>query len=131
MFLFADSARLTQALMNLLNNAAKYTDAGGRIELDCGLEGDHAIDSRARTTASASKPRRSRRYSTCSFRSIPRSRRAQGGLGIGLSLVKSVVELHGGTVEARSAGLGHGSEFMLRVPAQQSARNASRFGSGF
>ena len=55
--------------------------------------------------------------------------RAQGGLGIGLSLVKSVVELHGGSVEARSAGLGHGSEFMLRVPVEQHGRRTVRVGA--
>jgi signal transduction histidine kinase/ActR/RegA family two-component response regulator len=122
--LLADSARLTQALMNLLNNAAKYTDAGGRIDLDAKLEGDHATI-RVRDNGIGIEAAALPQVFNMFFQVDSSLERAQGGLGIGLSLVKSVVELHGGTVEARSEGLGHGSEFTMRVPAQRSARNAS------
>ena len=127
-FLFADSARLTQALMNLLNNAAKYTESGGRIELTAGVEGDHAI-LRVKDSGIGIDPSVLTQIFDMFYQVDSSLERAQGGLGIGLSLVKSVLELHGGTVEARSAGIGHGSEFVLRLPAQQSAGSPSASGA--
>ena len=116
----ADPARLAQVLANLLNNAAKYTEKGGRIELLVERDGDEAVF-RVRDTgvgiAAEMLP--------CVFdlftqidRSLDRS---EGGLGIGLTLVRRLVELHGGTVQAFSAGPGRGSEFVVRLPALATA----------
>jgi PAS domain S-box-containing protein len=112
----ADATRLTQVLSNLLSNAAKYTDAGGQIALSAKREGeqlvivvrDNGIGIAADLLPHLFDP------FTQSDRSLDRS---QGGLGIGLSLVKRLVEMHGGSVEARSAGHGRGSTFTVRLPA--------------
>jgi CheY-like chemotaxis protein/nitrogen-specific signal transduction histidine kinase len=127
-FLFADSARLTQALINLLNNAAKYTDTGGRIELFAGCEDGQAV-MRVTDNGIGIEPAALAKVFNMFFQVDSSLERAQGGLGIGLSLVKSVIELHGGSVEARSAGLGHGSQFMLRVPVEHRAEPASARGA--
>lgn len=119
-YLLADMARLTQALMNLIINAAKYTDAGGQIELAARREGDEAVlrvKDNGIGMEAASIPKLFEMF----YQADASLDRSQGGLGIGLSLVKSVVELHGGTVEGRSAGLGKGSEFIVRVPALAAA----------
>ena len=115
-YLIADMARLTQALMNLIINAAKYTDAGGRIHVIARREGEQAV-LRVRDNGIGIEASSLPKLFDMFFQAAPAADRSQGGLGIGLSLVKSVVELHGGTVEARSGGLGKGSEFILRVPA--------------
>ncbi|HEX7794204.1 MAG TPA: PAS domain S-box protein [Vicinamibacterales bacterium] len=111
----ADRARLTQVIANLLNNAAKYTDAGGRVWLTMEHQGSEAVI-RVRDTgigiAAGQLPRVFDMFAQADT-SLERSR---DGLGIGLTLVKTFVELHGGTVEARSAGLGRGSEFIIRLP---------------
>ena len=111
----ADAARLEQVLANLLNNAAKYTEPGGRIELEAGREGDEAFV-RVRDTGIGIAPELLPRVFdlfTQAERSLDRS---QGGLGIGLTLVRRLVELHGGSVAASSAGVGRGSEFVVRLP---------------
>ncbi|HVY05612.1 MAG TPA: ATP-binding protein [Burkholderiales bacterium] len=115
-YLLADLARLIQVLMNLLINAAKYTPAGGRIELIAGREHGDAV-MRVRDNGMGILPSMLPRLFEMFFQADSSMERSQGGLGIGLSLVKSVVELHGGTVEARSAGLGQGAEFIVRIPA--------------
>jgi signal transduction histidine kinase len=115
--LFADAARLTQALMNLLNNAAKYTNNGGRIELDAAREGQDAVI-RVKDNGIGIEPAALGQVFNMFFQVDASLERAQGGLGIGLSLVKSVVELHGGSVAALSTGIGQGSEFVVRVPAE-------------
>jgi PAS domain S-box-containing protein len=111
----ADLTRLAQVLANLLINAAKYTPEGGRIWLEA-ERCDPEIALRVRDTgvgiASSLLPRVFDLF-TQGARTLDR---AQGGLGIGLTLVKRIVEMHGGTVEARSAGLGAGSEFIVRLP---------------
>jgi PAS domain S-box-containing protein len=110
----ADGARLEQVLVNLLNNAAKYTDAGGRIELRVSVENDavalKVIDSGI-GIAPDLLPRIFELF-TQGERSLDRSR---GGLGIGLSLVQRLVAMHGGTVAAQSEP-GKGSEFTVRLP---------------
>jgi signal transduction histidine kinase/CheY-like chemotaxis protein len=115
-FLLADEVRLTQALANLLNNAAKYTDYGGRIWLTA-LATPRGITLRVRDTgiglAREMLPRVFNLFEQADS-SIERSR---GGLGVGLTLVRSLVELHGGSIEADSPGLGFGSEFIIRLPA--------------
>jgi len=114
LWLHADAARLEQVVVNLLTNAAKYTDEGGRLWLSVEQEGDNAV-LRVRDTgigiAAGLLPRIFDLF-TQAERSLDR---AQGGLGIGLSLVKRLVDLHGGSVEAASL-LGQGSEFIVRLP---------------
>ena len=110
----ADSARLEQVVVNLLTNAAKYTDPGGHIWLTVQQEGEQAV-LRVRDTGVGIAPEILPRIFdlfTQAERSLDRS---QGGLGIGLALVQRLVEMHGGTVAASSA-LGQGSEFVVRLP---------------
>ena len=112
-----DLARLAQALGNLLNNAAKYTEEGGRIGLVAERTEGHVV-LRVRDTG-AGIPAATLPYVFDLFTQGDRTLdRAQGGLGIGLALVKKLVELHGGRVEASSAGPGQGSEFTLRLPIE-------------
>jgi CheY-like chemotaxis protein len=107
--------RLAQVLSNLLSNACKYTEPGGRISLSAQCEGgDVAISVRDNGIGIAADmlPNVFEMFAQASGGSD----RSQGGLGIGLTLVRRLVELHGGTVVARSAGLGLGSEFTVRLP---------------
>jgi PAS domain S-box-containing protein len=111
----ADPTRLAQVLSNLLNNAAKYTEKGGHIWLTARQQGREAVLSVRDTgigIAAEHLPRLFEMFSQVA----PALERSQGGLGIGLSLVKALVELHGGKVEARSGGIGKGSEFIVRLP---------------
>lgn len=111
----ADPVRLTQAVGNLLNNASKYTARGGRIELTVRAEdGDGVI--RVRDDGIGIDAEQLPRIFDMFSQVEDPMRRSRGGLGIGLALVKNLVELHGGEVEARSAGLGRGSEFSVRLP---------------
>ncbi len=113
----ADPTRLEQVLANLLTNAAKYTDPGGRIELKAAVEGDGLVI-RVRDTGIGLAPEALTKLFHL-FSQIDDSRdRRGGGLGIGLALVKSLVELHGGTVTAHSEGPGRGSEFVVRLPTK-------------
>jgi two-component system CheB/CheR fusion protein len=110
-----DSVRLTQVLANLLNNAAKYTDHGGRIELDvrrAGPDVEIAVRDNGIGIPAGHLPEVFDMF-TQAHRAAGRG---QGGLGIGLAMVRSLVQMHGGTVEARSAGAGRGSEFLVRLP---------------
>jgi CheY-like chemotaxis protein len=113
-WLNADAARLEQVVVNLLTNAAKYTDPGGHVWLTLQQEGEEAV-LRVRDTgvgiAAEMMPRIFDLF-TQAERSLDRS---QGGLGIGLALVQRLVELHGGTVTASSV-FGQGSEFVVRLP---------------
>lgn len=111
----ADRTRLEQILTNLLNNAAKYTDPGGRIRVSTELEGSHAVI-RVQDTGIGIAPAMLARIFELFVQIERRLNRSVGGVGIGLSLVKKLVELHGGTVEAFSPGLGGGSEFVVRLP---------------
>ncbi len=110
-----DAARLEQVVINLLNNAAKYTHEGGMIWVNLQPEGDE-VTLRVRDTGVGIAPELLPRIFdlfTQADRSLDRS---QGGLGIGLSLTQRLVELHHGEIEAHSAGLGQGSEFIVRLP---------------
>ena len=112
----ADAARLAQVFSNLLNNSAKYTPAGGRIALCAWCEGPEVLVSVKDNGVGISPEMLPQVFEM--FLQVDRSAgRAQGGLGIGLTLVKRLVALHGGTIEARSDGLGTGSEFVVRLPA--------------
>jgi signal transduction histidine kinase/DNA-binding response OmpR family regulator len=113
-----DATRLAQALANLLNNAAKYTEPRGRIELKIEKDADQIVF-RVRDSGIGIPPEMLPKIFEL-FTQIDRSLdRSQGGLGIGLSLVRSVVEMHQGVVQACSAGLGKGSEFVVRLPLLQ------------
>ena len=125
MRLEADPTRLEQVLANLLNNAAKYTDEGGQIWLTLQQENDEAV-LRVRDTGVGIAPELLPRIFdlfTQADRSLDRS---QGGLGIGLSLVQRLVELHRGTVAADSSGLRQGSEFTVRLPVLLSPARQSQ-----
>jgi signal transduction histidine kinase len=111
-----DPARLEQVLTNLLNNAAKYTDPGGRICLLASREGAEIV-LRVRDTGIGIAPDILPRIFDLFVQAARRLDRSQGGVGIGLTLVRKLVELHAGSVEAHSAGLGRGSEFVVRLPA--------------
>ncbi len=114
-WLEADPSRLEQVVVNLLNNAAKYTDEGGRISLSARQEGGEAVVSVRDTGVGIDLEKFPDIFDlfTQADRSLDRS---QGGLGIGLALVQRLVAMHRGTVEVRSDGLGRGSEFTVRLP---------------
>jgi PAS domain S-box-containing protein len=110
-----DEVRLSQVVQNLLHNAAKYTPDGGRIDLEARREGDEAVirvkDNGIGMTAD---------MLSTAFELFKQAHqgldRSQGGLGVGLTLVERLIKMHGGRVEARSEGPGHGSEFVVRLP---------------
>jgi signal transduction histidine kinase len=131
----ADPTRLAQVLSNLLNNAAKYTEAGGKIWLMAEREGNR-VAVRVRDSgvgiAAEMLPRIFELFMQVD-RSIDKS---QGGLGVGLTLVRTLLDMHGGTVEVRSEGLGQGSEFSIslplapeRLPAQADSRSLANAAS--
>jgi PAS domain S-box-containing protein len=111
-----DLTRLAQVVSNLLNNAAKYTPAGGRITLAARAEGGEAVIEVRDTGAGIAPGMLPHVFDL--FAQVDHTREhAQGGLGIGLWLVRKLVELHRGRVEATSGGLGQGSTFVVRLPA--------------
>jgi CheY-like chemotaxis protein/two-component sensor histidine kinase len=112
----ADPTRLVQVLGNLLNNAAKYTEEGGRIWLTASREGSEAVV-RVRDTGIGIPSHMLPKVFDLFTQDDRTLDRAEGGIGIGLTLVRSLVELHGGSVVATSSGPGHGSEFVVRIPA--------------
>jgi signal transduction histidine kinase/ActR/RegA family two-component response regulator len=116
LWVVADPTRLEQVLNNLLNNAAKYTPPGGRLALAARAEGDEVVFSVRDSGAGIPPDMLDRVFEP--FVQVDRSLdRTQGGLGIGLTLVRRLVELQGGTVRAQSEGPGKGSEFTFRLPA--------------
>src|SRR5207342_564410 len=122
-WLEGDPTRLAQVVANLLNNAAKYTDKGGRIVLTASRDGDQVVVSVRDNGIGLSREMLPRVFDL--FAQEDRSLdRAQGGLGIGLTLVRSLVGLHGGSVGVRSEGLGKGSEFSVRLPLSARATAA-------
>lgn len=112
----ADPTRLEQIITNLLNNAAKYTDLGGHIWLTVERR-DREVAFRVRDTGIGIAEEMLPKIFDLFVQAERRLDRSQGGVGIGLTLVKRLVELHGGTIEAISQGLGEGSEFVVRLPA--------------
>jgi two-component system CheB/CheR fusion protein len=114
-YLNADATRMAQVFSNLLNNAAKYSEDSGRIELSAECDRDEAVVSVR--DHGIGIPREMLPHIFDLFTQADRSlERAHGGLGIGLTLVKRLVEMHGGTVTAQSGGAGQGSTFMVRLP---------------
>jgi signal transduction histidine kinase len=112
----ADATRLAQALSNLLNNAAKFTPRGGHIALRVERNGNDAV-LRVRDTGIGIEPEAMPLIFEMFAQGEDSRERAQGGLGVGLTLVRCLVELHGGAVEARSDGRDRGAEFIVHVPA--------------
>lgn len=114
-YLDADITRLAQVFSNLLNNAAKYSDRGSRISLTAERQGSDVVVSVRDCGIGIPREMLTRVFDM--FAQVDRSlERTVGGLGIGLTLVKRLVEMHGGTVEAQSEGTGKGSEFVVRLP---------------
>jgi signal transduction histidine kinase len=111
----ADQLRLTQVVANLLTNAAKYTEPGGTVAISAQAEGHDAVI-RVRDSGAGIAPELLPRVFDLFVQGSSALDRSQGGLGVGLTVVKKVVNLHGGSVSAHSAGLGHGSEFVIRLP---------------
>jgi CheY-like chemotaxis protein len=115
----ADEVRLTQVVSNLLTNAARYTAPGGRIDVRASREGDEVVLT-VRDNGSGIEPDLLPHVFSM-FVQAPRGPdRLEGGLGLGLSLVRTLTALHGGTVSAASEGPGQGSEFTLRLPVSTS-----------
>lgn len=121
----ADLVRLAQVLANLLNNAAKYTPEGGEIRLSAESEGQDAVI-RVSDNGLGIPPAMINRVFELFVQGDQSLARSEGGLGIGLTLVRSLVEMHGGTVEARSDGPGRGSEMVVRLPVLVPERAESR-----
>ncbi len=110
-----DLTRLTQVLGNLLNNAAKYTDPGGSIALSVRRISTD-VEIRVRDNGIGIPPELLPRLFQLFTQVDGAAHRAQGGLGIGLALVRQLIQMHGGSVTAYSQGPGHGSEFLIRLP---------------
>ncbi len=116
----ADAARVVQVIDNLLDNAAKYTDAGGSASLTVDRHNGHCLLRVCDTGIGIDAVHLPHVFDL--FEQVDESLdRSHGGLGLGLNLVKRMVELHGGTVEARSDGRGRGSEFVVRLPLTETA----------
>jgi PAS domain S-box-containing protein len=110
-----DNARLVQCIGNVLTNSAKYTDPGGEIQIQSFSEGKHAV-LRITDNGLGIAPDLLPRIFDLFVQSERTLDRSQGGLGIGLSVVKRLIEMHGGEVEARSRGVGRGATFEIRLP---------------
>ncbi len=114
----ADRVRMTQVLSNLLTNAAKYTSTGGSMDVTATREGDEVLITVEDTGLGISSELLPRIFDLF-VQSRQTLDRAQGGLGLGLAIVKNLVVMHGGSVSARSEGLGQGSTFTIRLPAAE------------
>jgi two-component system CheB/CheR fusion protein len=129
LWLEADRARLTQVLANLLNNAAKFTEEGGHVWLTAERR-DNEVVLRVRDTGMGM----TQEMLTSAFDLFAQAdhslERSQGGLGIGLTLVRNLVQMHGGSVQAFSDGPGKGSEFVIRLPALRTARPVVQAAAG-
>jgi CheY-like chemotaxis protein/two-component sensor histidine kinase len=120
-----DAVRLSQIFSNLLNNAAKYMDEGGQIWLQARHQGDEVVVS-VKDTGIGIPPEMLPQIFKM-FTQVDRStRQAQGGLGIGLTLVRTLVEMHGGRARAESPGVGRGSEFVVTLPLSKKTVVADR-----
>ena len=118
----ADPTRLAQVIGNLLLNAAKYTEEGGKIVLSA-EKTESEVVMRVRDTGMGISAELLPRVFDLFIQGDRSLARAEGGLGIGLSLVRRLVEMHGGAVNAYSDGLGQGSEFVVRLPAAEASSN--------
>lgn len=114
-YLNADPARLAQVFGNLLNNSSKYTKPGGTISLTAEQEDDEIVVT-VKDNGAGIPPEKLESIFEMFMQIDRKSERSQGGLGIGLTLVKRLTEMHGGSIEAKSEGEGRGSEFIVRLP---------------
>lgn len=113
--LHADPMRLTQVIGNLLNNACKFTERGGQVQVIVEPDGEQVLIRVVDNGVGIAAEHLSRVFEM--FAQLDTSlERSRGGLGLGLTLVKELVEMHGGGVDARSAGAGHGTEFVVHLP---------------
>jgi signal transduction histidine kinase len=119
-----DLVRLSQVFANLLNNAARYTPDGGRVSITARAQLD-AVEVAVEDNGLGIAPEMLEAIFEPFLQIEHKERRAQGGLGLGLALARSVIELHGGTISAESGGTGHGSRFSVRLPAAPGASVAS------
>jgi signal transduction histidine kinase len=122
--LYADAARLEQILVNLLTNAATYTDDGGSVSLRAARERD-LIVIKVKDTGVGIDPEKLPEMFKLFAQGERSIARSQGGLGIGLTIVQKLTEMHGGTILASSDGLGKGSEFVLKLPAAKRPKAGS------
>src|SRR6185312_15301767 len=118
LWLEADPTRLEQMLVNLLTNAAKYTEGDGQISLTAVQEGEEIVF-RVRDSGVGIPPELLARVFDLFAQGDRTLARSEGGLGIGLTLVRTLAEMHGGAISATSEGPGKGSEFTLRLPAMK------------
>lgn len=125
LYIEADPTRLMQVFANLLNNAAKFTAPNGRVRVRAVCEGDCAVVSVEDNGIGMTKAMLDQAFDMFMQEADSLSR-SKGGLGIGLTLVKGLVELHGGTVQATSEGKDLGSRFVVRLPLTQSEREATQ-----
>ena len=123
----ADPARLTQVFCNLITNASKYTAEGGHIRLLAARDDDHVTVSICDTGCGIA-PELLPRVFDLFMQVDGSSERSGGGLGLGLPLVKRLVEMHGGTVTAHSEGIGRGSKFVVRLPVVRETNGQQREG---
>jgi signal transduction histidine kinase len=119
----ADSTRIIQVVGNLLDNAAKYTPQGGDISVTGYCERGEVVLC-VRDNGIGISPEMLPRVFDLFVQSDPFLARSEGGLGVGLTLARTLVELHGGSINAHSEGSGRGSEFVVRLPAVFSAPSA-------
>jgi signal transduction histidine kinase len=122
----ADPNRLQQILVNLLNNAAKYTNPRGRIEISAWLERQHAVIS-VKDTGIGIEPELLSKLFQPFTRGKRSAARSEGGLGLGLSITRRLVEMHAGTIEVKST-VGRGSDFVVKIPRQPASQAADRSG---
>ena len=115
LMVWGDVTRLQQVIGNLVNNASKYSTEGGAIRLEAGTE-DEQVVIRVSDDGAGISPAKLGAIFELFFQANPTLARTEGGLGIGLTLARRVVDLHGGTIEAKSAGLGRGATFIVRLP---------------
>ena len=116
-----DPVRLAQVVSNLLTNAARYTEPGGRLWLRVRRDGPDVVEISVRDTGIGLAPEVRDQVFELFYQGKRSIDRSEGGLGIGLALVKNIVELHGGSVQARSEGRGLGSEFVVRLPLRSAS----------
>jgi signal transduction histidine kinase len=120
MFVLGDVIRMSQVFANLLSNAAKYTQPGGRVTLSTRVDNDTVVVE-CRDNGIGIDSNLIPRVFDLFVQGEPDFNRHEGGLGLGLALVRALVEQHGGSVEAHSDGIGRGSTFILRLPSAGAA----------
>ena len=114
----ADADRIQQVIVNLLLNAARYTPPGGRISLSVAAEGEMGVV-RVQDTGAGIPPEQLAEIFELFTQVHPDNVASRAGMGIGLALARELVTLHGGTIQARSDGVGKGSEFIVRLPLKR------------